>query len=263
MTRTHSRCSPLATRTPKLPCTPPNSTPTPPALRPPRPPPPQPPPPPPSSAYSFHSEEGELESIGSESISVEKVREGGPSAPADHFSEVQYAALVSEATPPSVASSSTRPSIVGQFMRTVSQMERGWTEDSLSEERGARDQELPASISSIEAERQRNRGAQQRGFKQRRGSVQPANARRRRPTPTLREQERLSRLVELGLLSFGSLAFEIQRHTEVAQAAAPPPARTGSAVWVTSGKGEPAAAILPTRAVTQLVKNNAEDMTPA
>ena len=266
MTRTHSRCSPLATRTPKLPCTPPNSTPTPPALRPPRPPPPQPPPPPPSSAYSFHSEEGELESIGSESISVEKVRQGGPSAPAD--SEVQYAALMSETTSPSVASSST-PSPVGQFMRTVSQMEDGWTEDSLSdedslsEEGGARDQELPASISSIEAERQRNRGAQRRGFKQGRGSVQPANARRRRPTPTPREQERLSRLVELGLLSFGSLAFEIQRRTEVAQAAAPPPARTGSAVWVTSGKGEPAAAILPTRAVTQLVKNNAEDMTPA
>ena len=261
MTRTHSRCSPLATRTPKLPCTPPSLTPTPPALRPPR-------PPPPSSADSFHSEEGELESIGSESISVEKVRQGGPSAPADHFSEVQYAALMSETTSPSVASSST-PSPVGQFMRTVSQMEGGWTEDSLSdedslsEERGARDQELPASISSIEAERQRNRGAQRRGFKQRRGSVQPANARRRRPTPKLREQERLSRLVELGLLSFGSLAFEIQRRTAVAQAAAAPPARTGPAVWVTSGKGEPAAAILPTRAVTQLVKNNAEDMTPA
>ena len=118
---------------------------------------------------------------------MEKVREGGPSAPADHFSEVQYAALTSEATPPSVASSSTPRSIVGQFMRTVSQMEGEWTEDSLSEERGARDQELPASISSIEAERQRNRGAQRRGFKQRRGSVQPANARRRRPTPKLRE----------------------------------------------------------------------------
>lgn len=154
-------------------------------------------------------------------------------------------------------------------------MEGGRTEDSLSEDRGVRDQELPAFSSSIEAERQRNRGAQRRGFKQRRGSVQPHMAPRplhQRPTPTLREQERLSRLVELGLLSFGSLAFEIQRRTAVAQAAAATPASTGSAGWVTSGKGEPVAAILSTRAstylraphdraVTQLVKNNAEDMT--
>lgn len=207
-TRTHSRRSPLATRTPKLPCTPPYLTPTPPALRPPRPPPPQSPAPPPSSA---RSEEGELESIRS------------------------------EGTPPSVASSTTLTSIVSQFMRTVSQMEGERTEDSLSEERGVRDQELPAFSSSIEAERQRNRGAQRRGFKQRRGSVQPHMAPRplhQRPTPTLREQERLSRLVELGLLSFGSLAFEIQRRTAVAQATAATPASTGSARWVTSAKAK-------------------------
>ena len=97
-------------------------------------------------------------------------------------------------------------------MRTVSQAEGGWTEERLSEERGVQDPELPASSSSIAAERQRNRSAQRRGSNQRGGSVQPHMAPRPvRPAPTLREQERLSCLVELGLLSFGSLAFEIQR----------------------------------------------------
>ena len=43
-----------------------------------------------------------------------------------------------------------------------------------------------------------------------------------RSAPTLREQERLSCMVELGLLSFESLAFEIQRRNVIAQAGAPP-----------------------------------------
>ena len=97
-------------------------------------------------------------------------------------------------------------------------MEEGeWTEERLiSEERGVQDPELPAFSSSIEAESQRNRSAQRRGSKQRGGSVQSHMAPRPiRPAPTLREQERLSCLVELGLLSFGSLAFEIQRRTSV------------------------------------------------
>ena len=153
-------------------------------------------------------------------------------------------------------------SIVGQFMRTVSQAEGGWTEERLSDERGV--QELPASSSSIAAERQRNRSAQRRGSNQRGGSVQPHMAPQTvRPAPTLREQERLSCLVELGLLSFGSLAFEIQRRAAIAQAAAAPPVRTGSTGWITSGKAQSTAAITTRRAVTHLVKNNAKDMTPA
>jgi hypothetical protein len=267
MTRTHSR-SPLATRTPSTP--PPYLTPTPQALRPP----PQPP------------VEGELERSRSEGISMEEVREGRPSA-LGQFWEEQNAALKSEGEQP-VASSSTAAehalereqaspprllrhtaSIVGQFMRTVSMEEVEWTEERLiSQERGVQDPELPAFSSSIEAESQRNRSAQRRGSKQRGGSVQSHMAPRPiRPAPTLREQERLSCLVELGLLSFGSLAFEIQRRTTIAQAAAAPPVRTGSTRgstgWITSGKGQPAAAITTTRAVTRLVKNNAEDMTPA
>ena len=210
---------------------------------------------------------------------MEEVREGRPSA-LGQFWEEQYTALKSEGEQ-SVASSSTAvertlerdqaspprllrhtASIVGQFMRTVSQAEGGWTEERLSDERGV--QELPASSSSIAAERQRNRSAQRRGSNQRGGSVQPHMAPRPlRPAPTLREQERLSCLVELGLLSFGSLAFEIQRRTAIAQAAAAPLVRTGSTGWITSGKGQPAAAIMTTRAVTRLVKNNVDDMTPA
>ena len=274
MTRTHS-CSPLATRTPTPPA---YLMPTPPALRPPRPLPPQPPPSPPASARSV---EGELESIRSEGISMEEVREGRPNA-LGQFWEEQYTALKPEREQ-SVASSSTAAertlgrdqaspprllrhtaSIVGQFMRTVSQAEGGWTEERLSEERGVQDPELPASSSSIAAERQRNRSAQRRGSNQRGGSVQPHMAPRPvRPAPTLREQERLSCLVELGLLSFGSLAFEIQRRAAIAQAAAAPPVRTGSTGWITSGKGQSAAAITTTRAVTRLMKNNAKDMTPA
>ena len=210
---------------------------------------------------------------------MEEVREGRPSA-LGQFWEEQYTALKSEGEQ-SVASSSTAvertlerdqaspprllrhtASIVGQFMRTVSQAEGGWTEERLSDERGV--QELPASSSSIAAERQRNRSAQRRGSNQRGGSVQPHMAPRPlRPAPTLREQEWLSCLVELGLLSFGSLAFEIQRRTAIAQAAAAPLVRTGSTGWITSGKGQPAAAIMTTRAVTRLVKNNVDDMTPA
>ena len=210
---------------------------------------------------------------------MEEVREGRPSA-LGQFWEEQYTALKSEGEQ-SVASSSTAvertlerdqaspprllrhtASIVGQFMRTVSQAEGGWTEERLSDERGV--QELPASSSSIAAERQRNRSAQRRGSNQRGGSVQPHMAPRTvRPAPTLREQERLSCLVELGLLSFGSLAFEIQRRAAIAQAAAAPPVRTGSTGWITSGKGQSAATITTTRAVTRLMKNNAKDMTPA
>ena len=212
---------------------------------------------------------------------MEEVREGRPNA-LGQFWEEQYTALKPEREQ-SVASSSTAAertlgrdqaspprllrhtaSIVGQFMRTVSQAEGGWTEERLSEERGVQDPELPASSSSIAAERQRNRSAQRRGSNQRGGSVQPHMAPRPvRPAPTLREQERLSCLVELGLLSFGSLAFEIQRRAAIAQAAAAPPVRTGSTGRITSGKGQSAAAITTTRAVARLMKNNAKDMTPA
>ena len=248
MIRTHSP----VTRSPLVPRP---STPL--ALRPPRPPPPQPPPSPPASAGTV---EGELESVRSEGISVKS--EGEQSVASSSTAAERALERDRAPSPPRLLRHTA--SIVGQFMRTVSQTESGWTEERSSEERGVQDPELPASSSSIEAESQRNRSTQRHGFKQRGGSVQPHMAPRPlRPAPTLREQERLSCLVELGLLSFGSLAFEIQRRTAIAQAAAAPLVRTGSTGWITSGKGQPAAAIMTTRAVTRLVKNNVDDMTPA
>lgn len=209
------------------------------------------------------------ESIGSsiEDISIEEAEKGTPSA--GQFWQEQYALrserAQSEATSSigaeraperdKVSPSKLRhmTSIVGQLTKQL------WPECRCGEQRKVQDPGLPApgpgeTDAEMEAERQRNKSVPRRGSMQRRGSRHPNVAPRPfRPEPTLREQERLSCLVELGLLSFGSLAFEITRRTEIAKAASAPPVRRSSFFLSKNTRAS----------VADLVKDNENDMTPA